>query len=127
LAEGRFSATVGSDGRVFVPPAEFDPTTGQALDQWVDVADEGTVVSWSWQPEPSESQPLNRPFAWVLVRLDGADTALLHVCDVSDPQAMETGMRVRARFVDGADPGMAALECFEPVGGPAGNDGGNRP
>jgi uncharacterized OB-fold protein len=127
LAEGRFSATVGSDGRVFVPPAEFDPTTGQALDQWVDVADEGTVVSWSWQPEPSESQPLNRPFAWVLVRLDGADTALLHVCDVSDPQAMETGMRVRARFVDGADPGMAALECFEPVGDAAGNDGGNRP
>jgi uncharacterized protein len=126
LAEGRFEATVGSDGRVFVPPAEFDPSTGDALDQWVEVSTEGTVVSWSWQPEPLEGQPLPSAFAWVLVRLDGADTAMLHACDVSEPDAMSTGMRVRARFVSDAEPGMGALECFEPLGDSAGNDTGDR-
>ena len=126
LAEGRFTATVGSDGRVFVPPAEFDPVTGQALDQWVDIATEGTVESWSWQPEPTATQPLDSAFAWVLVRLDGADTSLLHVCDVPGPEAMSTGMRVRARFVADADPGMGALECFEPLGDGAGTDTGGR-
>lgn len=126
LAEGRFVATVGSDGRVFVPPAEFDPTTGQALDQWVDIAAEGTVESWSWQPEPTAAQPMDHAFAWVLVRLDGADTSLMHVCDVPGPEAMATGMRVRARFVAGAEPGMGALECFEPLGDLASTDTGDR-
>jgi hypothetical protein len=41
---------------------------------------------------------LDRPFAFALVKLDGADTAMLHYVDAGAPEAMSTGMRVRAAW-----------------------------
>jgi uncharacterized protein len=90
----------GSDGRVHVPPAEFDPVTYEALTEIVPVASVGTVVSWTWQQEPLEGQPLDRPFAWALVKLDGADTPLLHAVDAESSDAISTGARVHAHWVD---------------------------
>ncbi len=123
LANHKVGATVSADGTVFVPPAEFHASTGERLDNWVDVANEGEVVSWSWEADPDDSQPLNRPFAWVLVRLDGADTAMLHALDVTDTSSVRTGMRVRVRWAADAEPGIHAIACFEPVeiagGGPS--------
>ncbi|HZY74769.1 MAG TPA: DNA-binding protein, partial [Jatrophihabitantaceae bacterium] len=43
LAERRILGARASDGRVFVPPAEFDPVTAQPLSDLVDIADEGSV------------------------------------------------------------------------------------
>src|ERR1700712_4987378 len=72
-----------SDGKVVVPPPEFDPVTHTAVTAFVEVADTGTVTSWTWVPEPVKAQPLDRPFAFVLVTLDGADAPLLHALDVA--------------------------------------------
>jgi uncharacterized protein len=90
----------GSDGRVHVPPAEYDPVTYEELTEIVPVASVGTVVSWSWQPEPLEGQPLDRPFAWALVKLDGADTAMLHAVDAGSAAEMSTGVRVHVHWAD---------------------------
>ena len=64
------------------------------------MASVGTVVSWTWQPEPLEGQPLDRPFAWALITLDGADTPLLHAVDAESSDAISTGARVHAHWVD---------------------------
>jgi uncharacterized OB-fold protein len=90
----------GSDGRVHVPPAEFDPVTYERLTEIVPVASTGTVVSWTWQPEPLEGQPLDRPFAWALIKLDGADTPLLHAVDAGAPESISTGARVHAYWAE---------------------------
>lgn len=90
----------GSDGRVHVPPAEFDPVTYEALTEIVPVASVGTVESWTWQPEPLEGQPLDRPFAWALVKLDGADSPLLHAVDAGSSEAISTGARVHVHWAD---------------------------
>jgi len=90
----------GSDGRVLVPPAEFDPVTYAPLTEIVPVASVGTVTSWTWQPEPLEGQPLDRPFAWALITLDGADTALIHAVDAGSPDAIATGARVHVHWAD---------------------------
>ncbi|WP_006246494.1 Zn-ribbon domain-containing OB-fold protein [Mycolicibacterium tusciae] len=100
LRERRIVGVRGSDGRVHVPPAEYDPVTYEELTEIVPVSSVGTVVSWSWQPEPLEGQPLDRPFAWALVRLDGADTALLHAVDAGSSDAMSTGARVHVHWAD---------------------------
>lgn len=86
----------GSDGRVHVPVIEYDPVTYERLSEIVPVSSVGTVLSWTWQSEPLEGQPLNRPFAWALIKLDGADTALLHAVD----GRVVTGDRVHAHWVD---------------------------
>ena len=100
LRERRIVGVRGSDGRVHVPPAEYDPVTYERLTEIVPVASVGTVVSWTWQPEPLEGQPLDRPFAWALIKLDGADTPLLHAVDAGSSDAISTGARVHAHWVD---------------------------
>ncbi|WP_028933648.1 Zn-ribbon domain-containing OB-fold protein [Pseudonocardia spinosispora] len=115
LRDRRVEGVRGTDGRVHVPPVEYDPVSGQPLGEPVAVASEGTVVSWSWQPEPIEGQPLDHPFAWALVRLDGADTSLLHALDAGDPSRVQTGMRVRVRWAEETVGHINDIACFEPV------------
>ena len=100
LRERRVVGVRGSDGRVHVPPAEYDPVTYEELTEIVPVSSVGTVMSWTWQPEPLEGQPLDRPFAWALVKLDGADTALLHAVDAGSSDAISTGARVHVHWAD---------------------------
>jgi uncharacterized OB-fold protein len=103
-----------SDGRVYVPPLEYDPLTGSPVTEFVGVADHGEVLSWSWAPRPLPGQPLDRPFAWVLVKLDGADTGMLHALDVPSPDAVRTGMRVQARWAAEPVGHIRDIVCFEP-------------
>jgi len=100
LRERRILGVRGSDGRVHVPPAEYDPVDYQPLTEVVPVASVGTVVSWTWQEQPLEGQPLDRPFAWALIKLDGADTPLLHAVDAGSADAVSTGARVHVHWVD---------------------------
>jgi uncharacterized protein len=100
LRERRILGVRGSDGRVHVPPAEFDPITYQPLGEMVPVSSVGTVASWTWQPDPIEGQPLDRPFAWALIKLDGADTLLLHAVDAGTSDAISTGARVHVHWAD---------------------------
>jgi uncharacterized OB-fold protein len=122
LRERRVVGVRGSDGRVHVPPAEFDPVTYERLTEIVPVASVGTVVSWTWQPEPLEGQPLDRPFAWALIKLDGADTPLLHAVDAGDADSIRTGARVHVHWADEPAGAITDIAYFalgddeEPVG-----------
>ena len=77
LRDRRVVGVRTAGGRVLVPPFEYDPETGEAASEMVDVASEGVVEHAAWVPEPLRTHPLDRPFAWALVRLDGADTPLV--------------------------------------------------
>ncbi|GAA1523613.1 OB-fold nucleic acid binding domain-containing protein [Streptomyces albidochromogenes] len=105
-----------SGGKVLVPPVEYDPVTAEEIRDLVEVAPTGTVTTWAWNPAPRRDQPLRTPFAWVLVRLDGADTALLHVLDAHGPDAVRTGMRVRVRWAAERAGAITDIACFEPYG-----------
>ncbi|UQA98093.1 Zn-ribbon domain-containing OB-fold protein [Streptomyces halobius] len=103
-----------SDGRVVVPPTEYDPVTAAEIRELVEVGTAGTITTWAWNPAPRRGQPLTTPFAWVLVRLDGADTALLHALDAPGPDAVRTGMRVRIRWAAERTGAITDIACFEP-------------
>jgi uncharacterized OB-fold protein len=116
LREGLVLGVRAVDGRVLCPPAEYDPVTSEELTELVELGETGTVTTWSWEPEPRPSQPLDRPFAWALVRIDGADTALLHAVDASSPDVMSTGMQVRIRWAGERVGSITDIACFEPAG-----------
>ncbi|MFI7401096.1 Zn-ribbon domain-containing OB-fold protein [Streptomyces sp. NPDC049541] len=105
------------DNRVLVPPVEYDPVTAEEIRDLVEVAPTGTVTTWAWNHDPRRGQPLDTPFAWVLVRLDGADTALLHALDVPAPDAVHTGLRVRIRWAEAREGAITDIACFEPYHG----------
>ncbi|MGW5572879.1 Zn-ribbon domain-containing OB-fold protein [Nocardia thailandica] len=114
LREGRILGARGSDERVLVPPPEFDPQTAAPIGELVEVAAVGTVRSWTWVPQPLPGQPFDRPFAWAFVQLDGADTTLLHAVDVTSPQDIHTGLRVRVRWAAERTGRIQDIACFEP-------------
>jgi uncharacterized protein len=116
LAGRRILGARGADGRVHAPPFEYDPVTAEPPRELTEVGPEGTVVSWSWMPEPLEGQPLAGPFAWALIRLDGADTAMVHAVNAgaAGSAAVRTGMRVRARWAASRVGSIRDIACFEP-------------
>ncbi len=104
-----------SSGDVVVPPLEFDPVTHEATTEFVEVSSIGTVTSWTWVPEPVKDQPFDRPFAFALVTLDGADVPLLHALDVASPAEVSTGMRVRVRWAPERTGHINDILCYEPL------------
>jgi len=114
LRDGKLLGIRTKAGRVIVPPLEYDPETGDSLDELVEVGQAGVVTTWAWVSSPRPSQPLDRPFAWALIRPDGADTAMLHAVDAGDASRMATGMRVRVRWRAERTGELRDIECFEP-------------
>lgn len=116
LAEGKILGGKTKSGKVVVPPAEYDPETSEPVTDLVEVGTSGVVVTWSWQGEPRPRQPMEKPFAWALVKLDGADTSMLHAVDAGEMSRMSTGMRVKARFRKEPQGNIGDIICFEPDG-----------
>ncbi len=105
-------------GRVLVPPSEYDPESGDATsDDWVEVGPGGVVKSWAWVNEPLGRHLLDHPFAFALIQLDGADTALTHAVDAGSEASMRTGMRVTARFADDTIGAIGDIVAFVPEEG----------
>ena len=96
LKEHRILGIRNQNGDVLVPPSEYDPATGESLEpELVEVGPGGEVTSWTWVPQPSSRHPLTHPFAFALIKLDGASTALVHAVDVGDIAAMRVVPRLR--------------------------------
>jgi uncharacterized OB-fold protein len=134
LRDQRILGARAADGRVHAPPFEYDPVTASPPEELLEVGPGGTVVSWTWLPEPLDGQPLNdqaalndpaalndlaaqpRPFGWALIRLDGADTAMLHAVDPgpAGPAGMRTGMRVWPRWAAHRVGSIRDIACFAP-------------
>ncbi len=116
LRDRRIEGNRTASGRVLVPPSECDPDTGEATGEFVEVGPAGVVTTWAWVSRPLPQQPLERPFAWALVQLDGADTALLHAVDAGEEAQMSVGMRVEARWRSDRIGEIRDIECFVPEG-----------
>jgi uncharacterized OB-fold protein len=114
-----------------VPPTEYDPATGAELDDFVEVGPSGIVDAWTWVAEPVEGKHhLSTPFAFALVRPDGADVPMVHVVDVASPDEMAVGMRVMPRwkadrvgYVTDLEAWVPMADGEEPAAPSAGEDG----
>jgi uncharacterized OB-fold protein len=113
LRDGKVVGIKTAAGRVICPPLEYDPETGDGLgvDALVDLSDTGVVTDWAHVSAPTGRQGLTDPFTWALIKIDGADTSLLHVVDGT----AERGSKVRARWRDERRGHITDIECFEVV------------
>jgi len=116
LRQGKLFGIRGNDGKVLVPPVEWDPASGEALGQdLVHVGPQATVESWTWVSKPTPKHPLDRPFAFAQVKPEGADTTLIHAVDAGSIDAMSTGMRVMPRWCEERHGRIDDIECWEPA------------
>ena len=125
---GRFQAGLKEQKRIWgqrvaglgvvVPPVGYSEADASAADEWVAAKDTGTLTAVAIVREPIDRlHPFAEPFAYVLVKLDGADTALAHVAK-GDLAALKVGTRVRAEWApDEERKGhIRDIVCFRAVG-----------
>ena len=100
-----------------VPPLGYSEVDGSEGGEWVEVKPVGVVTAVARVREPIAGlHPCATPFAFVLVRLDGADTAMAHV--VTDGlDTLRVGSRVEAVWAaDGERQGSVRdIACFRPI------------
>jgi len=117
LRDRKLEGIKTAEGKVLFPPAEYDPANGESTtDDFVAVGPGGVVKSWAWVSAPRATHPLDHPFAFALIELDGADTALTHVVDAGSEEAMSTGMRVTVKWADETVGMITDIASFVPEG-----------
>ena len=102
---------------VVVPPVGYSETDGSAGGEWVEVKPTGVVTAVARVYRPiAQLHPCAEPFAFVLVKLDGADTALAHVVR-DDLERLRVGSRVEAVWAPDADRtgSIRDIACFRVI------------
>lgn len=103
--------------RVCVPAQDYCETCGGALSEWREVGPLGTITTFAVVRRKQANHPADAPFAYVLVRLDGADTDMLHLLSSPDWSAVRTGQRVRPVWNEERIGSILDIRYFEVVGG----------
>jgi len=85
--------------RVYVPARSVCKDCFAQLDEWVEVSDKGTVLTYAIDLESKPViQPAEPPIVHAIIQLDGADTGFVHMLGEVEPEQLAVGMRVQAVF-----------------------------
>lgn len=99
--------------KVLVPARSFCAGCWVDTDDWLEVGPEGTLQTWVTVRLPLPHAPAP-PHTLGLVRLDGADTDLLHRVG-SDAGTLQAGMRLRPVWRDERSGSLLDLAHFVPA------------
>jgi uncharacterized protein len=104
-----------SCGVTYVPARIFCERCLAELDPNTEYGPEGELISWTIARVDVDDGVLDRPVTYGLVKLDGADTVLLHrLIDLEGDPAI--GMRVRAVLASRREGSILDVEGFAPSG-----------
>jgi uncharacterized protein len=82
-------------GVTYLPARLFCERCFAELSADIECGPQGELISWTVGHVGIDDEPLELPVTIGLVKLDGADTVLMHVLDVEEPRI---GMRVRVEL-----------------------------
>ena len=102
----------GKCGKVFVPPRKNCGQCFEDITEWVELSSEGVVKAHTVVRYAAPMHPAEPPFAYVLIRLDGADVDLLHIMRMGLDR-LKNGVRVKARFSQERTGHILDIEDFE--------------
>lgn len=107
--------------RVLMPPRPFCERCFQPLEEWVEVGQQGTLEAFTICYARFTGLP-DPPYCQILVKLDGADSALMHLLgevDLEDVeravQRIQIGMRLEAVWREERVGGIQDIRHFRPV------------
>jgi len=105
------AAKCSSCGKKVCPPVAFCAECYKQISEYVPVKDTGVVETWTVVNKEFEWQPEKPPFALAAIRLDGADTNLIHMVRADK---IKTGMRVKAVWKEERVGYITDISHFEP-------------
>ena len=101
--------------RVYVPARSVCKDCFAQLNDWVQVSDKGTLLTYTICNQPNPVQPMEPPVAYGIVQLDGADTGFVHMLGEVDPEQLRVGMRVQAVFKPEREASILDIKYFKPL------------
>ena len=101
--------------KVVVPPKMVCFECFEKMEEWVEVGNQGTLKGFTVVTHKTDVMPLKPPFAYGIIRLDGADTDIVHIIKESDPKNLKEGMRVEASFYAKPRKRILDIEYFKPI------------
>ncbi|OGS05505.1 MAG: hypothetical protein A3G41_02590 [Elusimicrobia bacterium RIFCSPLOWO2_12_FULL_59_9] len=101
-------------GKVYLPPVQHCGNCFAACEDRWGIGPQGNLVSFTQALYKSPAQPAQNPI-YGLIRLDGADTALLHLVGEVSPSDLKIGLRVEAVFAERPSGGLFDLRYFRPI------------
>lgn len=100
---------------VFIPPRKTCGRCFSAELQWKEVGPEGTLITYTIPRSRQDIHPLDQPFAFGIIKLDGADTGLTHLVAEFKAGQLRSGIRVEAVFRDNREGNILDIHYFRPV------------
>lgn len=101
--------------KVRVPPGRCLPCDRLGT-EWVAVGPEGTLESWTViRTAAPPIRPRRVPYAVGIIRLDGADSGLVHLLGEVDPDEIRAGVRLRPVFEESRRGHILDIRYFRPV------------
>lgn len=102
--------------KVFVPPrSTCEKCFEDISNNWVDVANTGTVTGFTIIRYEEPHQPVKPPYIQALIKLDGTDTPLVHIVKGVALSKMKTGIKVKAVFAKNTTSTIMDIDHFKPV------------
>ena len=101
--------------RVYVPARPTCLVCLSELNEWVEVSNTGTIMTYAVVAHPAPSHKLVAPFMYGIIQLDGADTGLTHFLGEVDPEDLRIGMRVEAVFQEEREGNILDIKYFKPL------------
>lgn len=101
----------------YVPPKMYCERCFAKLEEWLEVANTGTVHTYTVAYVDINGARLDKPVILAMVNIDGAHGGLVHKLGEVKPDKVSIGMKVKAVFKDKAKRtgGILDIEYFKPA------------
>ena len=101
--------------KVYVPPKMICFECFEKMEEWIEVGNQGIVKGFTVVTHKTPVMPLDPPFAYAIIALDGANTDFVHIIKESDPKKLKISMRVEAVFKQKPRKRILDIEYFKPI------------
>jgi uncharacterized OB-fold protein len=101
--------------KVFLPPRKTCPECFAPIGEWIEVGPAGNVVTFTIVRYSAHQHPVPAPFAIGIIKLDRADTGIVHLIGGGEIDEICSGMRVEPVFSEEKRGNLLAIEYFKPT------------
>ncbi|MBS3757399.1 MAG: Zn-ribbon domain-containing OB-fold protein [Desulfobacterales bacterium] len=102
--------------KVFVPPRQTcEKCMADLRENWVTVENTGEVINFTVVRYSDRHLPREAPYILAMIKLDGADTPMVHILDEVKSEDVKAGMRVEAVYSENTTSTILDIDHFKPV------------
>lgn len=100
---------------VLLPPRPYCGECFSPTDEWVEVSDEGSLLTYTVVYLPFPGQPTEPPYVYAFIMLDGADVQFPHILGEVEFEQVKVGIRVKAVWSEDRKGDLHDIKYFKPA------------